>query len=30
MRGSRPKMKREILSPRYTTRWPDLSIVRAN
>jgi len=24
------QMKREMLSPRYTTRWSDLPIVRAN
>ncbi|WP_409520312.1 DUF4113 domain-containing protein [Pseudescherichia sp.] len=29
MRGSRPKMKREMLSPRYTTRWSDLPLMKA-
>jgi len=24
------QMKREMLSPRYTTRWSDLPIVKAN
>ncbi|WP_269134916.1 DUF4113 domain-containing protein [Pseudescherichia vulneris] len=24
------QMKREMLSPRYTTRWSDLPIARAN
>jgi len=24
------QMKREMLSPRYTTRWSDLPVVRAN